>query len=160
MKYFRKALLSGFWLIGLAGLVLAEVNSAKVQPLSPQAGKASVYEVRFRLTEAFPKTGSVTLEFPQDFDLSQLILAGSPNVKGGFKVFVKGQKVRLQRSGLGEVVPPKTEMIIRLANVKNPKTPGPFSVSLRAFSNKRILGEVNDVSFSILPRKRGRRAIR
>ncbi len=153
MKYFRKALLTGFWLVGLAALVLAGVNSVKVQPLSSRAGNASVYEVRFKLTEAFPSTGSLTLEFPQEFDLSQAILAGSPNVKGGFKVFVDGQKVRLQRSGLGQAIPAGKEVVVRVANVKNPKSAGQFSVKLDVQAGKRILGTADAVSFSILPRK-------
>ena len=160
MKFFRTLIFSGLFLIFIVASIYAAVNGVAVQPLSPNAGMASVYEIRFKLTEPFPSAGSLTLEFPREFDLSQAILAGSPNVKGGFKVFVDGQRVRIQRSGLGQAVPAGTEIVVRVANVKNPKSPGQFGVKMDVQAGKRILGTANGVSFSVLPKKRPVRPVK
>ena len=160
MKYAKKILWIAIGLLALVASAEAAVHSVSVRPLSPEAGRASVYEVRLTLTQTFPSAGSLTLEFPQDFDLSQAILAGSPNVKGGFKVFVDGRRVRIQRSGLGPAVPAGTEMIVRLANVRNPKSTGQFSVKLDVQAGKQILGTADGVAFSILPKKKIQKAIR
>ncbi len=153
MRRIQKIFCLAVWSLSLAGIAFAGVNNATVQPLSPQAGRASVYQVQFTLTEPFPSAGSLTLEFPEAFDLSQAVLAGSPNVKGGFKVFVDGRRVRIQRSGLGPVVPAGTKIILRLANVRNPSTAGQFSVKMDVQAGKKILGS-DSVAFSVLPKKR------
>jgi hypothetical protein len=160
MLFFRKCIMVGLLVGGLPMLALAGANDARVQPLSPSAGRASVYEVRFTLTEAFPSTGSVILMFPDGFDLSQTVLAGSPNVKGGFRVFVDGRRVRVQRSGLGKPIPAGRPIILRVANIRNPKSAGTYRLSFKVLAGKRVLGEVNSVSFSVLPSKRPLKPIR
>ncbi|NOY79000.1 MAG: hypothetical protein GXO76_14150 [Calditrichaeota bacterium] len=153
-----------FWIFFLGTLgvtsTFASVKQISVTPLSPEAGKASVYEIAFSLTESFPSTGRVVLDFPADFDLSQAILAGSPNVNGGFKVFVEGQKVIVRRSGLGAAIAAGQSIILRVANIRNPKSAGTYSLSFQVLAGKRVLGEVNSVSFSVLPRKRPLKPVR
>ncbi len=154
MRGFKKIIFLTIWAIGFTGMAWAGIQNVAIRPLSPQAGRASVYEVQVTLTEPFPSTGSFILEFPAAFDLSQAILAGSPNVKGGFKVFVDGLRVRIQRTGLGPAVPAGTKMILRLANVKNPKLSGQFNVKMDVQSGKKVLGSADAVPFSVLPPKR------
>jgi len=154
--------IAGVFFLGAIGINsgLASVKQISVTPLSPDAGKASVYEITFSLTDFFPSAGSMVLEFPAAFDLSQAILAGSPNVNGGFKVFVEGQKVIVRRSGLGSAVPAGKPIVIRVANIQNPKSAGTYSLSFRVLAGKKILGEANSVSFSVLPKKRPLKPIR
>lgn len=160
MNALRKFFLGILGMAGLAGLALAGVNDVQVKPLSPSAGRASVYEIRFTLTQVFPSTGSMILTFPEGFDLSQTVLAGSPNVKGGFRVFVDGRRVRIQRSGLGSAVPPGQPIVLRVANIRNPKSAGTYSLSLQVLARKRVLGRANSVSFSVVPRKRPLKPVR
>ncbi|GBE28508.1 hypothetical protein BMS3Bbin03_02447 [bacterium BMS3Bbin03] len=160
MKFMQSIVLTVFLLVFGTNGAWASVSQASVKPLSPDAGKASVYEITFSLSDPFPSAGTVVLEFPADFDLSQAILAGSPNVNGGFKVFVDGQKLIVRRSGLGQAVPAGKGIVIRVANIQNPKTAGQYSLSVRIMVGKKMLGERNSVSFSIQPKRKQAKPIR
>lgn len=101
-------------------------DSLTVQALRAQPGKPSLYELRFVTTDTLARDAEIVVTFPRAFDLSQLEIAGSSQINGGFKLERKGQEVHLRRTGLGEKIPPGRSVSLQLGLVVNPPD---FSVS-------------------------------
>ncbi len=95
-------------------------DSLTVQALRAQPGKPSLYELRFVTTDTLARDAEIVLTFPRAFDLSQLEIAGSSQINGGFKLERKGQEVHLRRTGLGERIPPGRKVSLQLGLVVNP----------------------------------------
>ncbi len=93
----------------------------RIQALSAQPGKPSVYEIAFTTREALSPEAEFTLEFPTEFDLSHLQIAGSPEMTGGFTLAREKQTVLVKRSGLGQRVAFGTFVRLRLGSIGNPK---------------------------------------
>lgn len=83
----------------------------------------SLYEVIFSLDKEIPKNATIIITFPDEFDLSQVSIAGSITINGGFKLSVQNSKVFLKRSGLGRIIKPHEKVNVKFANVKNPDNP-------------------------------------
>jgi hypothetical protein len=106
----------------------ATANSAKssgrdsltVQALRAQPGKPSLYELRFVTTDTLARDAAIVVTFPPAFDLSQLEIAGSSQINGGFKLERKGREVHLRRTGLGQKIPPGRKVSLQLGLVVNP----------------------------------------
>jgi len=105
------------------GPAWAASDSLRVRAIPPETGAVSIYEVSFSLSQPLPADGSLILTFPQPFDLSRVVMAGSSTINGGFRVSVEGQRVILARSGLGRVIPANEKVDVKFANVKNPPEP-------------------------------------
>jgi hypothetical protein len=95
-------------------------DSLTVQALRAQPGKPSLYELRFVTTDTLARDAEIVVTFPRAFDLSQLEIAGSSQINGGFKLERKGQDVHLRRTGLGERIPPGRKVSLQLGLVINP----------------------------------------
>jgi hypothetical protein len=95
-------------------------DSLTVQALRAQPGKPSLYELRFVTTDTLARDAKIVVTFPPAFDLSQLEIAGSNQINGGFKLERKGQEVHLRRSGLGQKIPPGRRVSLQLGLVVNP----------------------------------------
>lgn len=95
-------------------------DSLTVQALRAQPGKPSLYELRFVTTDTLARDAEIVVTFPRAFDLSQLEIAGSSQINGGFKLERKGQEVHLRRTGLGERIPPGRKVALQLGLVVNP----------------------------------------
>lgn len=95
-------------------------DSLTVQALRAQPGKPSLYELRFVTTDTLARDAEIVVTFPRAFDLSQLEIAGSSQINGGFKLERKGQEVHLRRTGLGEKIPPGRSVSLQLGLVVNP----------------------------------------
>jgi hypothetical protein len=95
-------------------------DSLTVQALRAQPGKPSLYELRFVTTDTLARDAEIVVTFPRAFDLSQLEIAGSSQINGGFKLERKGQDVHLRRTGLGERIPPGRKVSLQLGLVVNP----------------------------------------
>ncbi|MFQ5707240.1 MAG: hypothetical protein ACE5HO_07300, partial [bacterium] len=108
----------------LSGYTLAfgaPADSVQVNPLNPKAGATSIYQISFVAADTLFPNGSLTLTFPQAFDLSGVRLANSTTINGGFRVKVQGQQVILIRTGLGRMISPNERVEVKFANVKNPQ---------------------------------------
>ncbi len=92
----------------------------RIQSLHAEPGKPSVYEVAFTATEKLAPEAEFGFEFPAEFDLTQLQIAGSPDINGGFTLKRDKQKVLVQRSGLGQSVAAGTLVRLRLGAIGNP----------------------------------------
>lgn len=101
-------------------------DSLAVHALRAEPGKPSLYELRFVTTDTLARDAEIVVTFPREFDLSQLEIAGSSQINGGFKLERKGQEVHLRRSGLGEKIPPGRRVSLQLGLIVNPAD---FSVS-------------------------------
>lgn len=93
----------------------------QIRALFAEPGRPSVYEIAFTTQEALPAEAEFNFEFPAVFDLTQLQIAGSPDINGGFALQREGQKVWVKRSGLGQSVAAGTLVRIRLGAIVNPQ---------------------------------------
>lgn len=96
----------------------------KVRALAKQPGEVSLYEVSFTTKDSLDRRAEIVLEFPSGLDLSLLRLASSTSINGGFKLTRDRNVVRVQRTGLGEAVPPGKNVALQLGLIKNPAQPG------------------------------------
>lgn len=101
-------------------------DSLAVKALRATPGKPSLYEVSFVTTDSLSPNAIIALTFPKTFDLSQLEIAGSSTINGGFALTRKGQEVQLQRTGLGVPIPPGKKVSLQLGLIGNPTS---FSAS-------------------------------
>ena len=119
-----------FAVLSLAGmLALPHISPAqssaksveRVVALRAEPGELSVYEISFVTQALIPKDAAFVLSFPDSCDLSQLQMAGSNQINGGFRVEKDGTIVRVIRSALGDVIPAGRPVAIRLGAIVNPK---------------------------------------
>jgi hypothetical protein len=61
--------------------------------------------------------------FPPEFDLSDLLIAGSTTINGGFEIAVDKQVIVMKRSGLGKELPANEDADLKFAIVRNPGKP-------------------------------------
>lgn len=101
-------------------------DSLAVKALHATPGKPSLYEVSFVTTDSLSANALITLTFPKAFDLSQLEIAGSGTINGGFALTRKGQEVQVRRTGLGVSIPPGKRVSLQLGLIGNPTS---FSAS-------------------------------
>ncbi|MDZ7359596.1 MAG: hypothetical protein ONB46_02560 [candidate division KSB1 bacterium] len=95
-------------------------DSLAVKALRAEAGKPSLYEVSFVTMDTLAPNAAIAMTFPTAFDLSQLEIAGSSTINGGFTLERKGQEVLIRRSGLGAKIPPGKKVSIQLGLIVNP----------------------------------------
>ncbi len=120
-----------FTLLMVLSSSLRAQDSLTVTPSSLEAGKASIYELSFVTTDTLNADGQISVTFPQGIDLSDLKIASSITINGGFKVRVEDQKVFLTRTGLGRVILPNEKVSIKFGIVKNPvAVERPFSFQI------------------------------
>lgn len=128
-----------FLLLLAPSLLLAQADSVRVNALNPVAGEASVYQLSFVASDTLQPDGVIAVVFPSEFDLSNLKIANSTTINGGFKVSVQGNRALLQRSGLGRKVVPNEKVEIKFATIKNPSdTDGTFQATVEFFSNEQV----------------------
>ena len=127
----KHTLLVPFILVIALSSSLRGQDSLTVRPSSLEAGKASIYELSFVTTDTLNANGQISITFPQGMDLSDLKIASSITINGGFKVRVEGQKVFLTRTGLGRVILPNEKVDIKFGIVRNPiQIDRPFSFQI------------------------------
>jgi hypothetical protein len=115
-------ILSLYFLSNILNLTFAApLDSLKVTPLNAAAGEVSIYQISFVASDTLYPDGQISITFPADFDLTNVKIANSTSINGGFKVSVQNNKVILKRTGLGRMVLPKEKVEVKFANVKNPK---------------------------------------
>ena len=93
----------------------------KMKALAAEFAKPSVYEIALTTASALEPDAEFVLDFPAEFDLSQLQIAGSPDMTGGFTLTRDKQKVMVKRSGFGQRVASGTAVRLRLGAIINPK---------------------------------------
>ncbi|MDZ7331855.1 MAG: hypothetical protein ONB13_07850 [candidate division KSB1 bacterium] len=125
-----------------SGSWAALADSVKIIAKHPEIRNSSIYQVNFVLDKAIPAQAAFRIVFPIGFDLSDLMIAGSSTINGGFVLQVEGQTVTIKRSGLGKEIPPNQPVDVKFAIVKNPPQPADdyeIHVELLDESEKPIL---------------------
>jgi hypothetical protein len=105
----------------------------RLQALRAEANQPSVYEITITSPQVLEADAEFVLEFPADFDLTVLMVAGSPDMTGGFTLTREEQRVRVQRSGVGVRVAANTPVRLRLGAIINPgKLESDYQISVQA----------------------------
>jgi hypothetical protein len=101
--------------------VAAPVDTVEVIAKNSEVNKSSIYQINFIVSKPIPSRAIIRVTFPNEFDLSDLMIAGSITINGGFVLNVDQQVVTMRRSGLGREIPANEKVDIKFAIVKNPK---------------------------------------
>lgn len=109
-----------FLLTITSGSWAALADSVKIIAKHPEIRSSSIYQVNFVIDKPIPAKAAFRIVFPIGFDLSDLMIAGSSTINGGFTLQVEGQTVTIKRSGLGKEIPPNQPVDVKFAIVKNP----------------------------------------
>ena len=116
MKFKRYILML---LFVFTGVLSSFAQSVKVTQL--ESKKPAAYDIVFQADQDIAPQGEIDIIFPQDFNISQVILADSRTLTGGLTVTVNKDTVKIKRSGLGDVVSAGSTPDIKLATVINPQ---------------------------------------
>ncbi len=126
----------------LFGVVPAD--TVEVIAKHPEVNKSAIYQINFVVSKPIPPKAIIRVSFPAGFDLSNLMIAGSTSINGGFILTVDGQVVTMKRSGLGREIPANEKVDIKFAIVKNPDHPADnYSIAVEILDedNKTIIKE-------------------
>lgn len=115
----------------LIGLIISTGNSILAVPADtieviakhPESGESSIYQINFVVSKPIPPKALIQVTFPNGFDLSNLMIAGSTTINGGFELKVNKQVVTMKRSGLGREVHANERGDVKFAIVQNPNQP-------------------------------------
>jgi hypothetical protein len=118
-------------------VIAAPADTIEVIARHPESGERSTYQINFKVSKQIPAKAVIRITFPDEFDLSDLIVAGSTTINGGFDLSVNKQVATIRRSGLGKEIPANTKVDIKFAIVKNPDQPA---------DNYKIVIELLDVN--------------
>ncbi len=134
-KFSRTRVLASGLFLFLSASAFAQTSAPapfRLQALRAEAGQPSVYEITLTFPQALAADAEFVLEFPPAFDLSMLLVAGSPDITGGFTLAREGQRVRVKRSGAGERVEANKPVRLRLGAVMNPdKLEADYQISVQ-----------------------------
>ena len=128
-------------------------DSIKVIAKTPEAGAPSIYQINFQISKLITNKAEIKIEFPNTFDLSGLLVAGSGTIKGGFEMSVAGQIVSLKRTGLGNEIAINKKVDVKFAIVTNPKNPSddyPIKIEIFDDNNRSIFKKQESVK--IIPK--------
>ena len=95
-------------------------DSLTVKALRAAPGKPSLYEVSFVTADSLAANALIVISFPKTFNLSQLEIAGSSTINGGFTLTRRGQEVQVRRTGLGAKISPGKRVSLQLGLIGNP----------------------------------------
>jgi|GEM_PF-3747804 hypothetical protein len=140
-------------LAGLPGLLWAQQPvPATLEPLVNKAGSGTLFTFEIQAPVPVPGNAVFELTFPAGFDLSRVTLAGSSVMKGGFRVDVAGQTVRIRRTGEGPAVAAGRRIDLKFSLVKNPPAGGTYTVrwAVRNRAGNTIAGP-GEVQVNIAP---------
>jgi hypothetical protein len=91
-----------------------------LRALRAEPGKPSLYDLHFTTRDTLDPLTEMVFEFPRELDLSQLQIASSTSINGGFKIFREGNVVRVRRTGLGETIFPGEQVELKLGLITSP----------------------------------------
>jgi hypothetical protein len=135
------------------GILAATEDTIKVLVKTPQAEARSIYQINFAISKPISPKAIIRVTFPEEFNLSKLLVVGSNTINGGFEMKVDDRIVTIKRSGLGREIKANENVDIKFAIVKNPiRADNNYSVGIEVFndSNQRIFQKQEMVK--ILPK--------
>ncbi|HDL18461.1 MAG TPA: hypothetical protein ENH29_05355, partial [Bacteroidetes bacterium] len=115
------------------------IDSLIVRPLSSKVNANTLYKITFVSPVMVPTDAQFILRFPDQFDLSQLNLAGSSKIDGGFLLIKKGQQIVVKRRGEGNIIDPGKALDLLLSVVKNPgKKSTDYQLQFQILNNQGV----------------------
>lgn len=129
-------------------------DSVKVIVKNQQAKASSIYEVEFVASKPISPKATIVINFPEAFDLSNLQVAGSSTLNGGFNLKVENKELRLERSGLGREISPNEKVSVKFAIVKNPDRAGDeYNLEIEILNDQKQSIFSKEEKVSILPER-------
>ena len=104
----------------LVALPLHAQTKASLSALHAAPAKEGMYKLTFSLAQDLAAKSEVIIDFPGQFDLSAIKIAGSNEINGGIQFDTDQNKLTLKRSGLGSTVPAGKKVSIIFGPLKNP----------------------------------------
>jgi len=145
-------LLSNF-IFGASALAAPD-DTVMVIVKTPQAEARSIYQINFVISKPISPKAIIRVTFPDEYNLSKLLVVGSNTINGGFEMKVEDKVVTIKRSGLGREIKENENVDVKFAIVRNPiRADNNYSVGIEVFDddNQRIIQKQNIVK--ILPKK-------
>lgn len=136
------------WMNGVA--ISAPADTVNVIARHPESSAKSIYEIEFKIEKPISPTAMIKIAFPREFDLSELMIASSATMNGGFNLEVQDQILTLKRSGLGREIKSNEKVDVKFAIVKNPLKPA---------DNYRMIVEIFEGETSILKNEKVHRIL-
>ena len=127
------------------------VDSLVVQPLDSKINSNTLYKITFFSSVDIPSDAQIIMIFPSEFDLSQLSLAGSNKIDGGFLLTKDGQRIVVQRKGEGNIVGQRNKVDLLLSVIKNPRIENTaYQLQFQILTNQSVsLTDVQNVNLAI-----------
>ncbi|HDP97717.1 MAG TPA: hypothetical protein ENN22_00830 [bacterium] len=148
--------------ITLIFLILLGVNFSQAEPADTikivakdqQVLAPSIYQVEFVLNKAISSKAVIRVTIPDEFDISELQVAGSNTINGGFDFKIESRTLVLERSGLGREIPPNEKVDVKFAIVKNPEAAGDnYSFDIEVLDENGLSLIKQQEKISILPKE-------
>ncbi len=129
-------------------------DTVTVEVKTPQADARSLYQINFVISKPISPKAKIRATFPEEFNLSKVLVVGSNSINGGFKMDVKNNIVTIKRSGLGREIKANEKVDVKFAIVKNPAiAKNNYSVQVEVFDdNNNSIVQKQDF-LKILPQK-------
>ncbi|MBD3290801.1 hypothetical protein GF337_18485, partial [candidate division KSB1 bacterium] len=89
LRYFKTILLVIILIFTSVYMASAfPADTIKVNARNGEAGGKSIYELYFSVSQQITPNATITVKFPEGFDLSDVAIASSTTINGGFQVAV------------------------------------------------------------------------
>ena len=126
--------------LALSSSLLRAQDELTITATHLTAGKAAAYDMSFTATDDISPDATIHIVFPKDFDVSQVVMAASKTITGGFTVSTAADTVRIKRTGLGTSVPRGTACDLAMAAVTNaPQMDTEFEFVLAVYEGNRLV---------------------
>lgn len=123
-------------------------DSIIVNAIHSEIKATSIYEIDFSIGQEISPKAVIVVTFPENFDLSGVLIAGSTTMNGGFELSVEKTKVILKRSGLGRTIKPNEKVDVKFANIRNPAKPADnykIKVEIKDDNNRTIIEKEKNI---------------
>lgn len=118
----------------------SSIDSLIVHPFNSKVNAKTLYKISFISSGNIPSDAQFVFIFQDEFDLSQLNLAGSNKIDGGFTILTEDHRVIVRRRGEGHLVEQRTEVDLLLSIIKNPNVVRPiYLLQFQILDNQGVL---------------------
>ncbi|MDZ7374649.1 MAG: hypothetical protein ONB23_11860, partial [candidate division KSB1 bacterium] len=132
----------------------ASLENVRVAPLDSGAGQWAIYEISFTIpaSDSLPADGIIRVIYPPGFDLSFVLVAmAGGSVNGGLRVAVSGDTVEVRRDSTGSRLAGGSNVLVRIANVRNAISLGSYSGVVQCLTaDSTLIGSGQD-AFTVVP---------
>ncbi|RLC75900.1 MAG: hypothetical protein DRJ03_29535 [Chloroflexi bacterium] len=131
----------------VATAAAAELSYVKASLESNAAGDCTTLKLMFKTVNPLEKGGVVNITFPEGFNVSKVCLERA--ICCTFDKVCVDAANRTLSLRTAESIPAKVKCVLTLRNVKNPLTPGEYTLVVATFKNGTIDGPTHSVTIKI-----------